>query len=100
MSSTGGSLSPDNVRLVLLPAQNFFLEIPIDLISDLCLNPRRYLAFLGWCILGEEGVLALDEDGDEIIDLDGGEINDGGTYYYVANTGTFLTMSSLLNAYI
>jgi hypothetical protein len=61
----------------------FYLEIPITVTNPLFLKPRKYLVFLGWCILGIDGVLAVDEGGDEI-DTDG-DLDAGGTYYYVAD---------------
>jgi len=30
----------------------FSLVIPLDTIDSLCLTPRKYLLYLGWCILG------------------------------------------------
>ncbi|OAX35777.1 hypothetical protein K503DRAFT_802544 [Rhizopogon vinicolor AM-OR11-026] len=47
-------------------------------------HPLKYLLFLGWCILGVEGVLALTQDGDGI-DTDG-DLDNQGTYHYVADT--------------
>jgi len=59
-----------HVGLVLLQNGNstFYLEIPLNIINGLCLRPRKYLRFLGWCILGVEGVLALQAAGDGISD--------------------------------
>ncbi|KAF8343708.1 hypothetical protein F5887DRAFT_1134767 [Amanita rubescens] len=73
------------VALVLLREENtnsaFYLQIPLDIINGLCLRSLKYLHFLGWCILGAEGVLALEFDGDEInTDRD---IVDQQIYYYV-----------------
>jgi len=50
----------------------------LDVIRSLCSKPRKYLVFLGWCILGVEGVLTLDDDE---IETDG-DLNDEGIYYY------------------
>jgi hypothetical protein len=33
----------------------FYLEIPCDIIDELCLKPLKYLLYLGLCILGAEG---------------------------------------------
>jgi hypothetical protein len=88
-----------HVRLILLDGADspFYLEIPITVINPLFLKPRKYLVFLGWCILGFDGVLAVDEGGDEI-DTDG-DLDAGGTYYYVADideaTGEFLKIPLL-----
>ncbi|KAF8351962.1 hypothetical protein F5887DRAFT_1170358 [Amanita rubescens] len=75
------------VALVLLRDKNtnaaFYLQMPLDTINDLCLRPLKYLHFLAWCILGAEGVLALEFSGDGI-DTDG-DILDQEIYYYVPN---------------
>ena len=83
-----------HVGLVLLQNGNssFYLEIPLNTINGLCLRPRKYLRFLGWCILGVEGVLALQAGGDGISD-NGDLTNRRGVYHYVptAALGTFLS---------
>ena len=66
-----------HVWLILLHEKpsNFYLQIPVDIIRFLCLKPRKYLLFLGWCILGVEGTLALEYNADAIAtneDLDEG----------------------------
>jgi hypothetical protein len=84
-----------HVRLILLDDADspFYLEIPIPVINHLCLKPRKYLVFLGWCVLGIDGVLAVDSDGGDEINTDG-ILDAGGTYYYVTDideaTGGFL----------
>ena len=35
----------------------FYLDIEIDEIKKLCLKPRKYLMYLGWCILGLDAEL-------------------------------------------
>ena len=62
----------------------FYLDIPLDTIDNLCLTPRKYLLYLGWCILGLEAEyksLALglaDEDG-EFLEIDNdGDLEGGG----------------------
>ncbi|KAF8345096.1 hypothetical protein F5887DRAFT_229408 [Amanita rubescens] len=80
------SVPKGHVALILLQDENwvhFYLQIPLDVIHNLCLNPRKYLLFLGWCILGVEGVLDLQPDGIGI-DIDGG-LDDQGIYHYVPN---------------
>jgi hypothetical protein len=72
-----------HVGLVLLIQPRLYLEIPIPQIQLLCLRPLKYLIFLGWCILGQEGCLAADgPDCTPLEDLSG-ELVDGGLYYYV-----------------
>lgn len=83
-----------HVGLVLLRNENsfFYLEIPLDAINGLCLRPRKYLRFLGWCILGVEGVLALQAGGNGI--SDDGDLTARRMYHYVtaeALKGTFLS---------
>jgi hypothetical protein len=69
------------IHLVLLSGENpFYLEIPTPIVPTVCLSPRRYLRYLGWCVLGVIGVLN-DEQGNEIA-LDG-ELVDRGVYHYI-----------------
>lgn len=85
-----------HVRLILLSRNNstFHLQIPIDVIDTLCLRPRKYLIFLGWCILGVEGHLSLEDHGDAIA-TDGPLENQ--IYYYVADVGgKFLSFVAVL----
>jgi hypothetical protein len=46
---------------------NFYIDIPIYVIEPLCLRPRKYLRYLGWCVLGIEGhvILGNQDIGDE-----------------------------------
>ncbi|KAI0247736.1 hypothetical protein BJV78DRAFT_1157000 [Lactifluus subvellereus] len=92
MSSSSGSasisVSHGYVGLILLLEEDstFYLQVPLDIIGSLCLKPLKYLLFLGWCILGIEGILAL-EPGGGGIDTDG-DLDDQGIYYYVASAGS------------
>lgn len=71
------------IHLVLLSQENpFYLEIPTAIIATLCLSPRKYLRYLGWCVLGAIGVLS-DVQGNEIA-LDG-ELVDQGVYRYIVS---------------
>jgi hypothetical protein len=87
------SVPEGHVALVLLQEGNlsFYLQIPLTVIHSVCLKPRKYLLFLGWCILGDEGILALEHEGDEI-NTDG-DLDDQGIYHYVpaGNLGMFLS---------
>ena len=84
--SSSVSLEPvleAHVRLILLAgAEPFYLEIPMAVIDPLCLKPLKYLVFLGWCILGVDGHLAV--DGDDEVGTDG-VLNAGETYFYVTS---------------
>jgi len=84
-----------HVRLVLFSRDDssFCLQIPLDIIDSLCLKPRKYLVFLGWCILGVEGQLALVNGGGGI--PTNGSLEDQGIYYYVANVGDLSTAVDL-----
>jgi hypothetical protein len=94
-SSPALPVAPGHVRLTLIRDANsyFFLEIPRDRIVALCLKPLRYLLFLGWCILGTEGV--LHHNGAEI--GTNGNLDVGGIYHYTASDvlGGFLLYTLL-----
>lgn len=79
------NVPPGYVRLILVWEQKspFYLEIPVEVISSLCLKPRKYLIFLGWCILGTAGWLTSCR-GSEEIETDEA-LDDGGSYYYVTS---------------
>ena len=83
-----------HVRLVLVRDAPFYLEIPLKIIHSLCSTPRKYLVFLGWCILGVEGGLAERHDSERMA-LDGA-LDDQGLYYYVTN-GQIGKLSSTLS---
>jgi hypothetical protein len=68
-----------HVQLLLFEPQNFHLEIPVNIISNLCLRPLKYLRYLGWCVLGVKGTLE-DAHSNEV-DLDG-DVVDQGVYKY------------------
>ncbi|KAF8232675.1 hypothetical protein L208DRAFT_1360845 [Tricholoma matsutake] len=90
--SVTSSVPDGHLWLVLLPEDpSFYLQIPLDIIRSLCLKPRKYLLFLGWCILGVEGTLALERNGDAIDTHE--DLDDGGIYYYVVAAGTDLSQA-------
>ena len=68
------------IHLVLLQEVPFYLEIPTAIVATVCLSPRKYLRYLGWCVLGVVGVL-IDEQGNEI--ALNGELLDQGVYHYI-----------------
>jgi hypothetical protein len=70
-----------HVHLVLYEnePQNFYLEIPIAIIDTLCLRPRKYLCYLGWCVLGALGTLKDAEMNDVHLD---GDLVDQAVYHY------------------
>ena len=96
------SVPGGHVQLNLIYEQGespFYLQIPLDIITSLCLKPRKYLRFLGWCILGIKGDLAVENGGDlERISTEG-DLEEEGIYYYrVPNNGdvTFKCMSDII----
>jgi len=58
----------------------FYLEVPISIVITVCLSPRKYLQYLGWCVLGVVGRL-VDEEGNEI--TLNGALLDQGIYRYI-----------------
>ena len=68
-----------HVHLVLFESQHFYLEIPVNIISNLCLKPLKYLRYLGWCVLGVEGT--LEDAHQDQVDLEG-DIVDQHVYKY------------------
>ncbi|KAF8342474.1 hypothetical protein F5887DRAFT_974428 [Amanita rubescens] len=77
------AVSQGHVRLILLQNDNlsFYLQIPLDIINKLCMRPRKYLRFLGWCILGVEGQVVEDASGIGIGDKGG--LTDQMMYRYI-----------------
>jgi hypothetical protein len=89
MSSASTSIIsvPDgHIALILMhdDQSSFYLEVPLSTINSLCVKPLKYLLYLGWCVLGVEGGLALQFSGSGI-DENGG-LDNGGIYYYVTAT--------------
>src|ERR1700719_2538147 len=85
MPSESDSVEPGHVHLVLLYQEGpfFYLQIPLNIIDSLCRKPRKYLIFLGWCILGVDGKLTLAPGSNEI--GTDGALDDQGIYYYSPN---------------
>ncbi|KAJ6533748.1 hypothetical protein DFH09DRAFT_1325605 [Mycena vulgaris] len=75
--------------------ERFYLDIPLDIASSLCLHPVKYLRFLGYCIFGVDGTIAEDDfDGHAVPDADPlGE----GVYYFVRE-GVCLGLDALEHA--
>src|SRR6266446_458230 len=71
---------PGYVHLILSSDDQFFLEIPLDIILPLCNSPRKYLRYLGWCVLGVEGTL-VDAQGNGV-PLDSGALDNQAIYQY------------------
>jgi len=62
----------------------FYLEVPISIVTTLCLSPRTYLRYLGWCVLGVVGTLV--DEARNVVILDG-ELQDQGIYRYIVPSG-------------
>jgi hypothetical protein len=60
--------------------KDFYLEIPISVVSSLVVKPLKYLRYLGWCVLGRGGGLKYGDGSD--VDLEAAELMEGGTYRY------------------
>lgn len=83
VSPPANPVPPGYIRFILIHDNDypFYLQIPLNIIASLCQKPHKYLLFLGWCILGIQGFLALNHDG-EYIEEDGA-LEDEAIYYYV-----------------
>ena len=80
-----GDVPPGHVRLILADEAQFYLDIPSNIIRTLCLKPRKYLRFLGCCILGVDGSLS-EGPGHASLSFDG-DLDDEGIYYYITDGG-------------
>ena len=53
-----------NTQLIVVKSLNdspaLYLEIPLNHLDSLSERPRKYLRYLGWCIMGVEGHVAMD----------------------------------------
>jgi len=72
---------------------SFYIDIPIHIIEPLCLHPRKYLRYLGWCVLGIEGrvLLGAQDIGDEP------ELVNQGVHRYVVDATGFSRSPSIDN---
>ncbi|KAH9973565.1 hypothetical protein BGW80DRAFT_245456 [Lactifluus volemus] len=78
---------PERIRLILYrPSDNsdpLCLDIPTSAPASFCLHPRKYLRYLGWCVLGIEGHVAKVSPGEAVDDIgDEGTLEDQGVYQY------------------
>ena len=71
-----------NIQLIVYTPPGspaLYLEVPIAHITPLCVRPRKFLKYIGWCIMGVEGHVSrdfpspMDNIGDEG-DLTGGHV--------------------------
>jgi hypothetical protein len=78
---------PERICLILYhPPDNsdpLCLDIPTSEPAKFCLRPRKYLRYLGWCVLGVEGHVAKVSPGEAVDDIgDEGTLEDQGVYQY------------------
>ncbi len=82
-----------NIQLIVLrplDSPAVYLEIPVVHLIPLCIRPRKYLRYLGWCILGVEGHVARDSP-QPLNDIkDDGELESGSVYSYRTPEGLYL----------
>jgi hypothetical protein len=67
-------------------SDSLYLEIPMNIFPSLHRLPRKCLRYLGWCILGVEGRVAMDSPHSEDDIGDEGSFEDQGVYRYRYNT--------------
>jgi hypothetical protein len=96
-----GEPQEGNIQLIVVgplddrPAS--YLEIPIAHLASLCIRPRKYLRYLGWCILGVEGHVARDSPHPVINNIgDEGELEPGSVYSYHIPGGIYIFHRPLL----
>ncbi len=88
-----GQPKPGNVQLIVFQptdnAPSTYLEIPISHLESLCRRRRKYLRYLGWCIVGVEGHVGMDSP--ESVDNigDDGELENQGVYRYRMAEGVY-----------
>jgi hypothetical protein len=67
--------------------QELKMEIPLSEITSFSFRPLKWLRYLGWAILGIDGVLSLTEGGETIGSRKMGErtLGDDRVFFYVTN---------------
>jgi hypothetical protein len=90
-----GQPQEGNVQLIVLRPPDdslaLYLEIPILHLKPLCIRPRKYLRYLGWCIMGVDGCVARDspQPVNDIEDDSEGELESGSVYSYRIPEGLY-----------
>lgn len=91
------------IRLILYSpansADSLYLDIPTSIPTSLCQHPRKYLRYLGWCILGVEGLVSMDSPDSEDNIGNEGTLEDRGVYRYSYN-GDLEGLSFFIGTYI
>jgi hypothetical protein len=93
----------DRIRLILYcppdGSDPLCLDIPTSMPASFCLCPRKYLRYLGWCVLGIEGHVAKVSPGEAVDDIgDEGTLDGQGVYQYCYSSAEGNWFS--INAYI
>ncbi|KAJ7482807.1 hypothetical protein B0H11DRAFT_1862672 [Mycena galericulata] len=71
-------------RLYLAPEHvNLYLDVPISVVSSLCIYPAKYLQYLGYCILGVPGIITRDLDGEPGEEISDEDPLDAGVYRFI-----------------
>jgi hypothetical protein len=88
-----GQPQEGNVQLIVLRPPDgslaLYLEMPILHLKSLCIRPRKYLRYLGWCIMGVDGRVARDSP-QPVNDIgDEGELESGSVYSYRIPEGLY-----------
>lgn len=55
-------------------------KIPIHIVITLCISPRKYLRYLGWCVFDVEGTLVDEQCNEAPLS---GALTDQGIYQYI-----------------
>jgi hypothetical protein len=83
-----------SIQLIVVRPLNdspaLYLEIPVDHLNSLSERPRKYLRYLGWCIMGVEGHVARDSPQPEDDIGDEGGLQAGSVYSYQTAEGLYL----------
>ncbi|KAH9973561.1 hypothetical protein BGW80DRAFT_1308141, partial [Lactifluus volemus] len=95
---------PERIRLILYrPPDNsdpLCLDIPTSEPAKFCLRPRKYLRYLGWCVLGVEGHVAKVSPGEAVDDIgDEGTLEDQGVYQYCYSSAEGHPLSHAVDLY-
>ena len=91
-SQSPQQLAPEQgkIRFILYrPADSLdslYLDIPTSIPPLMCQRPRKYLRYLGWCILGVEARVAMDSPYSEHDIGNEGSLEDQGVYRYCYNS--------------
>ena len=84
-----------NIQLIIYtPPESsaLYLEVPIAHIIPLCVRPRKFLRYIGWCIMGVEGHVSRDSPTPIDNIGDDGDLTGGHVYSYQLPEGQDLCL--------